>query len=180
MVPRYCDVLLSFAFASMVATSALSHVETSIYKVGQLDVRSGCENGRIYKMGAWGLNIFSNDAALDFLHELRESTFLSDLAAALALRDGEYIQDDEGVRALIAAEIIASARDGGVEEVPERIRVLLADLPKPILKELAVAARVAVSRVLMGSETTELRAEAGAEALVNWKQELEELMERLS
>ena len=131
-------------------------------------------------MGAWGLNIFSNDAALNFLHELRESTFSSDLAAALALRDGEYIQDDEGVRALIAAEIIASARDGGVEEVPERIRVLLADLPKPILKELAVAARVAVSRVLMGSETTELRAEAGAEALVNWKQELEELMERLS
>ena len=61
-------------------------------------------------MGAWGLGPFDNDDAADLAGELEsldDSAGLEALIAALGAVDGEYIEADEGARAVAAAEVVA-------------------------------------------------------------------------
>ncbi|MBV1877413.1 MAG: DUF4259 domain-containing protein [Pseudomonadales bacterium] len=69
-------------------------------------------------MGAWGLDVFENDSAMDWLFELTESDGASILEEALSIDAEEYIEVDEGSAALAAIEVINSLRDKGPVNLP--------------------------------------------------------------
>ena len=62
-------------------------------------------------MGAWGLGIFDNDSALDWVYDLVESTGTTVLREAFdnVINGEEYIDVDFGSAAVAAASIIAGS-----------------------------------------------------------------------
>lgn len=64
-------------------------------------------------MGAWGIGIFENDAALDFVCELNEADDLKRLFKDLFDRviEEEYFIQDEGCNVLVAAALINSIKN---------------------------------------------------------------------
>jgi len=74
-------------------------------------------------MGAWGLGVFNNDCALDWLDTLQNSVGLRELANALSAvaESEEYLEVDEGSAGLAAIEIINLLKGNGPNGVPEHI-----------------------------------------------------------
>jgi len=74
-------------------------------------------------MGAWGLGVFNNDCALDWLDTLQNSVGLRELANALSAvaESEEYLEVDEGSVGLAAIEIINLLKGNGPNGVPEHI-----------------------------------------------------------
>ncbi|MEH2500322.1 hypothetical protein V1294_006801 [Bradyrhizobium sp. AZCC 1678] len=133
-------------------------------------------------MGAWDIGIFANDVALDFLNELEELDAIDvspSLAAAVALPNGEYIEEDAGVRALVAAELIAAAKDGREERLPEAARRVASRIGNPPSMELVAAARIAVRSVLTSSETKELRSALSRDEFEKWQNDVKGVLARL-
>ena len=67
-------------------------------------------------MGAWGHGSFSNDAALDWLAELRggdPDLFGEALDRIVAAEDDVYLDVDDCSAALAAAEIVAARHEHG-------------------------------------------------------------------
>jgi len=62
-------------------------------------------------MGAWGAGNFENDAALDWVWDLRESTGLEMVENAIAdvLNCGDYLDADVGCIGLAAAEVVLAS-----------------------------------------------------------------------
>lgn len=130
-------------------------------------------------MGAWDISIFANDVALDFLNELDAIDVSPSLATAVALPNGKYIEEDAGVRALVAAELIAAAKDGREERLPEVARRVVSRMGKPPSMELVAAARSAVRSVLTSSETKELRSALSGDEFEKWQNEVKGVLARL-
>jgi hypothetical protein len=130
-------------------------------------------------MGAWDIGIFANDVALDFLNELEAIDVLPSLAAAVSLPNGEYIEEDAGIRALVAAELIATAKDGIEDRLPEAARRVVSRMGPPS-KEMVAAAKMATLSVLTSSETKELRSELGSEEFKKWQNEVKSILARLN
>jgi hypothetical protein len=131
-------------------------------------------------VGAWAPGPFDNDLALDLLAELAGANRMEVLVRCVTLPDGEYIDDDWGSRALVAAELIAAANDGKVGRLPTSALEIVPNLPQPPESDLIAMARKAVSRVLRFSETRELRAELPEVEFLAWNAEIQQLMNRLS
>ena len=131
-------------------------------------------------MGAWDAGIFANDVALDFLNELDAIDVLPSLAAAVALPNGEYIEEDAGIRALVAAQLIATAKDGIEDRLPEAARRIVSRMGRPPSKEMVAAAKIATLSVLTSSETKELRSELGSEEFKKWQNEIKSVLARLN
>ena len=63
-------------------------------------------------MGAWGEKAFENDAALDWLVELETgdvATLRETLSAVATAHSDDYVDVDDGSRAVAAAEVVAAA-----------------------------------------------------------------------
>jgi len=130
-------------------------------------------------MGSWGLTTFESDAALDFLSQVRVEKLYPMLQSAVSLAQETYIEEDEGVRALVVGELLAAQRDGDVNHLPEMARKVLSEMKNPPPVELVAAAKSAVERVLHSSEMRDLRAELGATEFNQWQDEVRRILRRL-
>lgn len=95
-------------------------------------------------MGTWGRGPFENDAAADFVVELKQSD-APELDVACALDDvrtaprGEYLDLDEGQRCVAACALVAFAFNAG--PVPQALEGLVAALQRDeSLIDLSLAA----------------------------------------
>jgi hypothetical protein len=111
-------------------------------------------------VGAWGEKTFENDAAMDWLVELEEQgvpalrTILSDVAQTA---EDEYLDVDDGARAMAAGEMVAAALGQGRDRVPTRSHAWLDVNASAITERDLAMARRAVRRILTAnSELREL------------------------
>jgi hypothetical protein len=131
-------------------------------------------------MGAWGHETFENDAALDWLGDLAEGApaqFRDALSLVRGAEPDDYVDADDACAALAAAELVAAARTGKRERLPESAVQWLADHHDVIRPDDAALARAAIDRVLSGSELEELWQEGHA---APWRASVDELLRRLS
>jgi hypothetical protein len=137
-------------------------------------------------MGAWGVGVFENDDASDWVYELEQSSDLSVVQQALAevaARGGSA--DDDGpdasdsAAALAAAEVVAMLRGRPGDGVPDDVGKWVAALGEPASGELVELARAAVRQVLAASELKDLYDEAGVESSEEWEACVDDLLTRL-
>lgn len=112
-------------------------------------------------MGTWSHEPFGNDSANDWAYELEECTDFSLVAAALKrAADSEgYLDADEAVEAVAAAEVLAKALGRGTQSdaYTEKVDAWLASISITPPPELSALAQRALSRVLAAeSELREL------------------------
>ena len=130
-------------------------------------------------MGTWGVGPFENDDASDWVYELESiddlsicrSTFLS------VITEVNYLEQDQGARAIAAAEIVAALAGRRRRGLPDEVETWL----KKNAVELAVDDRKlalsAIDRVLAPeSELRALWAEVGDGV---WDSEIDDLRQRL-
>jgi hypothetical protein len=136
-------------------------------------------------MGAWGVGIFENDTAADFVHEIVKSRDFNAINASLSkvVSSGiDYLEAPDAEEALVAAEVVFrakfSSRDQGVcsEQIEMWVKENASLVPSD---ELVVKAKTAVSRVLTEpSELLELWQES--DEFNTWKNNVESLLARLT
>ena len=144
-------------------------------------------------MGAWGYHHFENDGAADFVIQLQEEGITKIYEAILRvveLPESEYVDLDDAQQALAAIEFVAAARGNASKDFPEESKrwmkeKYLADILEPDPDEAHKAyfniteiSQQAIERIRSNSELKELWEETeNADA---WKQELDELKERIT
>jgi Domain of unknown function (DUF4259) len=76
-------------------------------------------------MGTWNTEHFDNDTAMDWIYDFSLAPYESTLENAFAqvLNGGDYIDADDGVIALAAAEVIAAAKGNIGSSWPEDIAI---------------------------------------------------------
>ncbi|RVU48565.1 DUF4259 domain-containing protein [Lujinxingia sediminis] len=137
-------------------------------------------------MGAWGHEPFSNDHAMDWLHEMLDAEDDEPLIEALGEIAGaepdEYLDADLGSIALAAAALIAALGGSALTQLPEALVEWIDDQDGEVITELyekhAPVARAAVVRVRVNSELAELWEESDDARA--WLQGLDELEAALS
>jgi uncharacterized protein DUF4259 len=108
-------------------------------------------------MGTWGPGAFENDAALDFVPEIRTA---QDLADALTIRTTDQpIDADTACRILVVAECVAAMRGHPCGDMPNALAERLATFGKPS-RSLFHHARDHLAAVMLRSELMELWAES--------------------
>jgi hypothetical protein len=132
-------------------------------------------------MGAWGEQAFQNDSALDWLAEfevgglamLRET-----LSRVAGIHVDDYLDMDDGMAAIAAAEIVAAAFAQRRDRVPEEVSAWLDAHQESLTGDDQVLARAAVERVLAAeSELRESWEEGGPEN--GWHADVRVLLSRL-
>jgi hypothetical protein len=135
-------------------------------------------------MGAWGVGVFENDDASDWVYELEQSNDLSVVQLALAdvaantAEDGPQTVD--AAAALAAAEVVASLLGRPGDGVPDDVAKWVAAVAQPVPADLRQLARAAVRKVLAASELKDLFEESGVETSEEWEAQGEDLLTRLS
>lgn len=100
------------------------------------------------------------------------------LTAVTELEAEDYIESADAAFALVAAELVAAARDGDPSRLPKTIHAALETHEDAInAAKLTGAARKAVQRVLRNSELKDAAEEDGDSD--EWVEDLSELLERL-
>jgi len=130
-------------------------------------------------MGAWGLGVFENDSAWDWLDELLESEGSGMITGALSevLAPNDYMDVDVGSAGLAAIELINLLNNRGPEDVPEHITEW-ADKNRDIdVSGLLVKAREALGKI-DNEETSEV-AGLWLEADQDWKGMIADIRSRL-
>ncbi len=132
-------------------------------------------------MAAGGTGTFDNEDALEWI-----GGFGADGANAIVeafdninnLDPTDYIEAEIAAHALAAAELVAAARDGDTDRLPEdAVASLRENAAKINAAKLLAAGRKAVSRVLKQSELRELWEDSpDAE---DWEDDVRDLLERL-
>lgn len=137
-------------------------------------------------MGAWGVGIFEDDTALDWIEEEYSAAGVEAVRSALQdvidLDSGDYIEADMGNAARAAAEIVALAFDAGAEDAGSDMAETLAEHAEQVAEydDLPALALVALARITgEGSELQELWAEAGGETTAAWDNAMADLVARL-
>lgn len=98
--------------------------------------------------GAWGVDTFENDDALDWVAQCARSAGSAEVSAALeAAIAAKYLEAPEGSAALAAAEVVAAALGKPSSKLPTELASWLARQPKQQIAQLAPRARLAVARV---------------------------------
>ncbi len=124
---------------------------------------------------------FANEDALDWLDSFTADGARALQAALGAVNDldpNDYLEAVPAAHALAAAEIVAAARDGDTERVPEEaLERISEDRAKLCNAPLVDAARNAVERVVSDSELKELWDDTEHGEL--WEEEVRELLDRL-
>ena len=110
-------------------------------------------------MGSWGAKAFQNDAALDWVSELETGGLakLRDTLSAVATTNlGDFVDVDDGARAVAAAEIVAAAF-GSREALTQPLRTWVDANQKSFVDQDQKLALTAIERVLAAnSELREL------------------------
>jgi hypothetical protein len=116
-------------------------------------------------MGAWGAGTFENDAALDWLIELKRADSLQPVGELLQqvadLGPDDYLEIDSASAVLAAAAIVATLHDAHDNDLPPDARDWVAAHPLPVEPSLLELAALAVERVSENSELRELWAGDG-------------------
>jgi hypothetical protein len=129
-------------------------------------------------MGAWGARAFENDAALDWLAELRSEGVQETLTRVACTPADEYLDVDDGTSGLAAAEIVAATLPNGRSGLPNEAMAWLAANGGTIGAREVALARRAVERVLAErSELRELWDETGTET--EWHVDVHSLLSQL-
>ncbi len=132
-------------------------------------------------MAAGGTGTFDNEDALEWI-----GGFGADGANAIVeafdninnLDPTDYIEAEIAAHALAAAELVAAARDGDTDRLPEdAVASLRENAAKINAAKLLAAGRKAVSRVLKQSELRE-QWEDSPDA-EDWEDDVRDLLERL-
>ena len=135
-------------------------------------------------MGAWGVGVFENDDAHDWVSELGGAEDFGVIERALTAAATGAGDDDDGPDvttasiALAAAEVVAALR-GTPGMLPEDATRWIATLRRPATPELAELARSAVLQIRTASQLkdgwTETRGSTGA----YWEGLVDDLLARL-
>ena len=131
-------------------------------------------------MGAWGYGVFEDDSALDFLYDLEEEGNLRKAFKRIFnVKASDLLDYDEGISILVAASLIDSVNeDNKYEDLYDEYSDLMERVKETNFDDLKSDARRAVQLVLSDiSELRQLWEESGY--YVNWKSEIEELLDRL-
>jgi hypothetical protein len=134
-------------------------------------------------MGSWGIDIFENDTACDWVNELEGESDLSLIESTLdeVLNVGaDYLDSDPAREALAAAETIARLkgnwgnRDSSTETIDKWVEATRLIPPQALIEK----ALKATERVLSGpSELLELWGEG--EEFTAWEESVKDLRRRL-
>jgi hypothetical protein len=130
-------------------------------------------------MGAHGIGLFDDDDGADFAAEILRSDDISLVAIALnsvPTEDCEYCDHGTGVRALLAAELIASQLGYPSEELEDGLQLWIEGHGSDA-QRLVPAARNAVSRILRHSETRDLWKDS--DKFYDWLSKTRDLASRL-
>jgi hypothetical protein len=134
-------------------------------------------------MGAWGVGVFDNDDASDWVYELEQSSDLAVVEQAVSDVVGASGDEEpdtvDSAAALAAAEVVALLRGRPGDGVPDDVTKWAATVRPQAPPELTGMAAAAVRRVLAGSELKDLWDEAGTEQSEEWEALLEDLLTRL-
>ncbi len=132
-------------------------------------------------MGTWGMKSFENDSASDWISDLEEEGSVEFLAESMNLeREDGYLDSDEAVAAIAAAEVVAALLGRPAVDLPESIVKWVATnqgLDVSALQEPAVASLKEI--VGPDSELNELWRE-NQEEYPSWVAEMNGLRDRLS
>lgn len=102
-------------------------------------------------MGTWGTTSFDNDSAADFVKEVTEDgvVALQEAFDVVLDPDTDYLEIEEGQRALAAAEIVAAGATGQTGTITDAaLRAWLADTDPGAIAALRSLALEATERVL--------------------------------
>ena len=128
-------------------------------------------------MGTWGLGSFDNDSAADFVREvLQDGDFaLREAFEVILDPDMDYVEVEEGVRAIAAAEILAAVLSGDTSKITDAgLRTWVQDSDKSSLANLRELAAEALGRILApDSELPELWEES--EEYSTWLSDVQRL-----
>lgn len=131
-------------------------------------------------MGTWNTGVFENDIALDWVNGLDESHNLEFLSSALDVtRHKGYLDSDEAVIALAAAELVAALLGVPSSDLPEEARNWVESKKHLDARPLISKAVRTIAEVL--SPNSELRElwEENPELLAAWLAKIESLLVRL-
>lgn len=127
-------------------------------------------------MGAWGLQSFDNDDALDWLAELAESEDLSVLKAALVCEE-DYIESPEACNALAAGEVVLALLGKPRVELPEEAQEWVEHHRLDAKPLVPLAIKILTQILGEDSELKELWEET--EDFEAWQQDVQGLLGRL-
>ncbi len=129
-------------------------------------------------MGGWGTGSFENEDAQNFLGRL-SSVDVGDLREMLVhAADQDYLDAPESSVAVVAAEVVATAKGKPPQSTPGQIAEWVGKIEGQPSAEMSDLARRAVERVRTNSELKDLWLEA--EGLNEWSAALRDLEKRLS
>jgi hypothetical protein len=130
-------------------------------------------------VGAWGAGSFENDAALDWLGELRRGEASLREALNDAASASRPLDVDGASAAIAAAELVAESRgQKGQLRLPKDATLWLAAQKVPFPDEVVTLAHQAVTRVLASSELQQLWDEQGPNN--DWRIVTQTLLRRLA
>lgn len=129
-------------------------------------------------MGAWGLGVFDNDDALDWVAELEEGADVSLLQESLNIEClvGDYVDLADANRAMAAAEVVAALSGAGRDDLPETVQEWVGQQPE-VQADLVVMALAAIERIKAHSELKELWEQSDAAS--QWQAVVDDLEGRL-
>lgn len=129
-------------------------------------------------MGAYGIDAFENDDALDFVDVLTRlegsDLLMSAIETALA---ADYLEAPEASAALVACEVLAAKNMRPTGGMPPELQAWVGKLRQPLTEALLQRAQSVVKRVQTDSELSELWGES--EAYGEWHKSVSDLYERL-
>lgn len=131
-------------------------------------------------MGAWGINNFDNDDALDWFDyfcDKPSKELLQDAFASVLEVGDDYLEATEAANALVAAEVVASLKDSPASNLPEHIEEGLNNLNVKINDVLILNAIKSAERVKSDSELKELWEET--DNFQEWNSIVDDLINRL-
>ena len=133
-------------------------------------------------MGAWGAGNFENDAAMDWVWDLKKSKRLRLLKSTISnvLDSKDYIDANLGSTGLAAAEVVAALYGNPLGNLPEDVSNWIQSQRKKPDAKLIESARVAVERIRT-EEISELKLlwEESNEPPTDWYSAVDDLIERL-
>ena len=136
-------------------------------------------------MGAWGNDSFENDEACDWAGEMlrKKSVAFVEKTLRKVVRNDDYIESDDGSAAIAAAEVIARARGhfGQRDAYTEKLNAWISKSEITFSQEIEELALKALEQVTSEeSELRELWEDAGADALREWLDKVEQLKTRVA
>jgi hypothetical protein len=133
-------------------------------------------------MGAWGAGSFENDTALDWVWDLKESTDLHVVEAAISdvLNCGDYLDSDVGCTGVAAAEVIAALRNKPMDGLPEEVSQWV-ETHKVVPSDTLVKDCLAAVDKIRNDDISELKElwEEGGDPPTEWYSALDNLAARL-